>query len=587
VRPEFAMIFVEADSRGPMEAALRACRRHFRAAAVFSALLNLLFIAPMLYMLQVYDRVVPTQSGLTLTFLTVVLLFALATLSLLDFIRSRLLIRASVRLDRLLSRAIIDASLARSADGGHKGSKQAVREFDKLRQALSGPGVIAAFDAPWTPIYVLVSFVIHPYLGVLALVGALTLLFLAWRNEVGTRARLQQANEAAGKAYVSHDFTASAADVVRALGMRRALVARHAAERETMTTLQTEASFASGGWSALSKFLRLVLQSAALGMGALLAIANEISPGAIFAAMFLVGRALAPIDQVIGAWRGIVDARGAYRTLSELFAQTEVDVSQTQLPPPGGQLEVEKLTVAAPGRDRPILSAVSFAVRAGDVVGILGPSGAGKSTLVRTIVGAASFEEGSIRFDGAEQRDWDPERLAWHVGYMPQEAALFAGTIKENIVRFCSAPRSDHASIDEQAVEAARLAGAHDLILRLPGGYDYRLGLGGRGLSAGQAQRVALARAVFGNPAYLILDEPNAHLDPEGDQQLVRSIAELKKRGTTILIVAHRMSVLPVIDRLLVIRDGRIELYGPREEVMRRISPATAPRAVPPAAASA
>jgi ATP-binding cassette subfamily C protein len=351
-----------------------------------------------------------------------------------------------------------------------------------------------------------------------------------------------------------------------------------------MMTLQTEASFAATHWVALSKFVRLLLQSLALGIGAALAITNEISPGAIFASMFIVGRALAPIDQVIGAWKSIIQARGAYRTLNEFLGHSPPDVALTHLPAPSGKLHVEQVTVFTPAQDGAILQNVSFGVGAGEVVGVIGPSGAGKSTLVRMIAGAGVPDRGSIRFDGAEQRDWDPERLAHHIGYMPQEAALFAGTVKDNITRFRLSLGEDSSAVDALAVEAAQLAGAHEMILRLPGAYDYQLALGGRGLSAGQAQKVALARALFGSPRYLILDEPNANLDAEGDQQLVLTLSELKSRGTTILLVAHRLSVLPVIDKLLVIKDGKPELFGPREEVMRRITPQT-PRAVPQSAA--
>ena len=567
---------------GPLGAALQGCRRHFVSAAVFSALLNLLFIAPMLYMLQVYDRVVPTQGTVTLVFLTLVLVGALATLSLLDYTRSRLLVRASVRLDRQLAGGILDTTLARPEAGGQKISKQVLREFDTLRQTLTGPGILALFDAPWSVIYVLLCFVIHPWLGVLAGVSAAILIFIAWRNEKATRDPLQRANEAAGKAYASHESAAAASDVVRALGMRKAMVRRHLNEREQMMTLQTEASFASSGWTALSKFLRQLLQSLALGLGAFLAISEEISPGAIFASMFLVGRALAPIDQLLGAWKSIIQARGAYKTISELFSQSPPAIPLTQLPPPQGYLTVEQLTVLNAAKDGAIIGNVSFAVRPGEVIGIIGPSGAGKSTLVRMLAGASLPDRGVIRFDGADQNDWDSERLAQFIGYIPQEASLFAGSIKENIARFKNDLSRTQMEIDAAVVEAAQMAGAHHLILRLPGGYDYLLGWGGRGLSAGQAQRNALARAVFGSPKYLILDEPNSHLDTEGDLQLVKTLGELKKGGTTMLIVAHKMSILPVLDKLLVLKEGRLELYGPREEVLSRIAPAQGPRAVPP-----
>ena len=562
-----------------IQAAADACRKHFVSAMLFSALLNLLFIAPMLYMLQVYDRVIPTAGSVTLLFLTVVLVFALLTLSALDAIRSRLLVRASVRLDRVLSGAILDATLSRPELGSERLAKQAMREFDVLRQTLTGPVMVGVFDAPWIPVYILIAFLIHPWIGVLAFIGALISLFLAWRNEVATNAPLKRANEAAGRAHAGFESTIASADVVRALGLRRALVSGHLDDRHNMMQLQTDASLASSGLTATSKFVRLLLQSLALGLAALLAIDAKVSPGAVFASSFIVGRALAPIDQIVGGWKNIIQAWGAYHTLRDLFAETPADVAVTQLPAPLGQLSTENLGVAGLDR-RPIIAGITFAVEKGEMIAVVGPSGAGKSTLVKALAGAIVPAAGIIRFDGADQRNWDPERLAEYVGYMPQEPSLFAGTVKENIARFRNRLGEDQLSVDEAVVEAARTAGAHDLILKLPGGYDYMLGLGGRGLSVGQSQRIALARALFRNPQYLILDEPNSSLDAEGDAQLIQTLEELKGRGRTIMIVAHRLSVLPIVDRLMVIQDGRLTMFGARDEVLRKIAPPPAPKTV-------
>lgn len=555
-----------------LQGALAACRRHLLYAFLFSALLNLLFIAPMLYMLQVYDRVLPTNGSTTLLFITLVLLFALGTLALLDSLRMRLLARASVRLDRTLSGAIMDATLKRPEISSQRLAKQALREFDVLRQVLTGPAIVSLFDAPWVPVYVLVSFLIHPWIGVLALVGAGLNLFLAWNNEKTTSEPLQQANEAAGRAYAAYEFTLTSAETVRAIGARRALVAGHLGDRARMLSLQAGASLGSSRLQALSKFLRLTIQSLALGLGALLAIDAKVSVGAVFAGSFIVGRALAPIDQLVSSWRSIVQGRGALKTLRELFDETPPDIALTKLPAPGGRLQVEGLTIA--GTDRRVLLAnVTFDVQPGECIAIIGPSGAGKSTLVRALAGGLVPSAGTIRFDGADQRNWDSEDLAEHVGYMPQEPSLFAGTIKDNISRFAALRAGAGRDIDELAVAAAKLAGAHEAILRLPGGYDYPLGLGGRGLSVGQAQRVALARALYRDPKYLILDEPNANLDAEGDQQLIQTLGQLKARGATILIVAHRLSVLPIIDKLMVIRDGRLAVFGPRDQVVAQIAP--------------
>lgn len=551
--------------------ALEACRRHFAYAALFSALLNLLFIAPMLYMLQVYDRVIPTQGHTTLLFLTIVLALSLATLATLEALRSRILVRASVRLDQVMAGPIMRATLLQP-DTSKRLARQAVREFDTLRQTLTGPAVLGALDAPWVPIYVLLAFLIHPWIGVLTLVGAGLIMLLAWRNEVATRDPLQQANKAGGRAYAAYDASVSSSDAVRALGLREALIVGHVGDRETMLGLQTDAGLDAARLQAHSKFVRLLLQSLALGVGALLAIDAKVSPGAVFASMFIVGRALAPIDQLVGGWRSIIQARGAITVLDELFSSTPPDVARTRLPAPLGKLEVQALSKGVPGQ-KPILLNVSFNVSPGEVVAIVGPSGAGKSTLIRAIAGAIEASAGTVRFDGAEQRDWDAEQLATHVGFMPQETMLFAGTVKDNISRFHRHLGDDLARIDEEAVAAAKFAGAHDMILQLPGGYDHVLDLGGRGLSAGQAQRISLARALFREPRYVFLDEPNASLDAEGDAQLVVTLEKLKERGATQLIVAHRLSVLPVVDKLLVLQNGQVSYFGERDEVLAKISP--------------
>jgi ATP-binding cassette subfamily C protein len=532
---------------------------------------NLLFIVPMLYMLQVYERVVPTRGHTTLYMLTLVLLVGLVTMAALDTLRSRLLVRAGVRLDAQLAHTILESTLGQPSQRGQRGALQAMREFDTLRQAMTGPAILAVLDAPWVPVYILIAFLLHPWIGVLCVVGAALVVLLAIRNEKVTSARLQEANQAAGLAYSDFETMVAAGDVVRALGMRDAMVSGHLAQRAQMMRLQTEASLASSGVTATSKFVRQFLQSLALGIGALLAIDGLISPGAIFASMFIVGRALAPIDQMVGNWRSIIQARGAWTSLNDLLDQSPSDIALTQLPRPQGRIEVEGLHVMSED-GQPILQNISFSVQPGQVIAIVGPSGAGKSTLVRTLAGATIPNHGVIRFDGADQRNWDPQRLAEHVGYMPQESALFRGTIKENIARFRNRMGEDPAQIDTDAIASAQIAGAHELIQRLPGGYDQQLGTGGRGLSAGQMQRVALARALFRGPSILILDEPNSNLDADGDQELLQCLHQAKARGTTVLLVAHRMSMMPIVDGLLIIQEGRVAAYGPRDEILRKIN---------------
>lgn len=564
----------------PMREAVAACRRHWIAAAGFSALVNLLYIAPTLYMLQVYDRVVPTRGVQTLVFLTLVLLFALGCLALLDRIRARLLTRAGVVLNAVLAPAVLDAAIGRP---DLPVARSAARELDALRAALTGPAMLALFDAPWTPIYVGVCFLVHPLIGVMALAGGLALAAIAWRNERATRTGLDRAQEVASQTYAAQDAMLGAADSVRALGMRRALVARQLRKRETMLALQTESGFHAGGYFTATKFIRLALQSLALGLGAWLAVDNLISGGAIFASSFLIARALAPIELLIGSWKTLAQARAGYRDLDALLATAIARPDPTQLPAPRGALALEGVTLLNAARDGAVLNGVSFAIAPGEVVAIVGPSGSGKSTLMKAITGALPFDRGTVRIDAAEIGDWDAERLARHIGYLPQDSVLFEGTIKENITRFEGELGALPAATDDAAVAAADLVGARELILRLPGGFDYRLSLGGRGVSAGQAQRIALARAVYGDPALYVLDEPNAHLDAEGDAALNAAITRLKAAGKTILIVSHKLGVLPVVDKMLVLRDGRVELYGPRDEVLAKIAPPNVRRMVPAA----
>jgi ATP-binding cassette subfamily C protein len=558
------------NSLNPLQQAIQACRRHLVSAALFSALINLLFLVPMLYMLQVYDRVVPSQGKLTLAVLTLVVMFALATLALLDLVRSRLLVRAGMRLDRLLRRAVLEATLAKPAKGD---AREAVRQLDVLRQTLAGTGIVALFDAPWTPLYILVCFLLHPLIGFLVLVGSLLLLLLAWANEKATHKPLEAANEAANRVYALNEQTLAVADVIRALGMRQAVVARQIRGRESTSLLQGAASLASAHYVSMSRFLRLALQSGALGLGAYLAIQNSISAGAIFAAAFLAARALSPIDQVVAAWRGLLQGYAAFQTLSRLFSSMQPPFPPTSLPRLRGDLQVENLTLANAARDAAILNNISFSVRPGDVVGVVGASGSGKTSLARLLVGAARPDRGFVRFDGADRSDWDPEQLGRAIGYLPQEASLMQGTVKENISRFGSEIAFSREEVDAATVEAARLARAHDMIVRLPGAYDYELGPSGRGLSAGQAQRIALARALYGSPALVVLDEPNSHLDADGDRELLETLTELKKMGVSVIITTHKLNVLPVIDKLMVIEGGKLTIAGPLDKVISQSGP--------------
>jgi ATP-binding cassette subfamily C protein len=564
--------FLDAPLPPPLVAALRACRPHLMAAAVFSALINILLLAPTIYMMQVYDRVVPTEGRLTLLYLTLVVAFALGTQTALESVRSRLLTLAGLRLDRLLAGGILQKLMSAMAPGA---SAQGMREFDIVRQALSGPVAVAAFDIPWTPIYVLVAFMIHPALGAMTIVGGVVLVVLAVLNERATRARAREAFVAQSQAYASQEAAAANGEVVRALGMRGALRERQLADRRAGLDLSAKAQFTGGGYSAATKFTRMFLQSAALGLGAWLAVDKQISAGAIIAASVLMSRALQPIEQLVGSWGVVGQARGALNNLIKLFpAGRGLEVSGTQLPAPSGALALEQVAVRAPGEGPVLLRGVSLRLTPGEILGVIGPSGAGKTTLARVAAGAMTPEVGVVRLDGANMTDWDGDRLGRYIGYVPQDSGLLAGSIKDNISRFAIWAGGDPAIVDAEVVTAAQAAGVHELILRLPKGYDTVLGAGGRGLSAGQAQRVALARALYGQPPLLILDEPNSALDADGEAALNNAILAAKARGATILIVAHRTGILNVADRLLVLREGQVEMVGPRAEVVAKMAAA-------------
>lgn len=560
----------------PLAEALKACKSHFIWAAVFSALVNLLYLTPTLYMMQVYDRVVPTGGIETLWLVTLVAVAALASLAALDWLRGRLMLRAGLRLDRLLSAKVLQRVMDLQAKAP---STQALREFDNVRGAIGGQGMLAMFDAPWTPIYLACCFLLHPAIGVLTLVGGGTLFTLAWLNERDTRPRLAKSIQSQNHAYASQEAIAGQAEVVRALGMRQSSISRQIEQRRQATAAQADAQLAGGRYSGAIKFLRLVMQSAALGLAAYLAVKGEISQGSIIASSVLLSRAVAPVELLVGVWPSLVQGKASWKTLTDLFASTaSVERERTALPDPRGRLQVEGVSVKFPDTENPQLRGVAFALQPGQTLGVVGASGSGKTTLARVLAGALKPQAGAIRLDGAEYDAREGDELARWIGYLPQVPSLFAGTIKDNISRFSTAVGVDQEIADRGAVKAAMAAGAHELILRLPNGYDTLLGPFGQGLSAGQAQRVALARALYDDPVLLVLDEPNSNLDQEGEAALMQAIIGASARGAAVVIIAHRAGVLARVDRLLMMRDGMVQLEGPREEVLEKMR-ATAPRA--------
>jgi ATP-binding cassette subfamily C protein len=548
--------------------ALNDCRRHFIAAAVFSLLINVLYLAPTLYMLQVYDRVVPTGGKTTLFFITIALAFALLTLSLLDMTRNRLLVRASQRLDALIAPRLLRQMMA--TDSG--AASQAMRDFDSVRTAMASPAIAAIFDVPWTPVFLLVAFLLHFWIGIMAVISAVLLVTLAYANQKATSKKMEVASSAMAAAHSSQQAAAVHGTTVKALGMTGAMVDRQLGHRRMALANMLGAQFAGSRLTATSRFFRLFVQSAALGLGALLALAGDISAGAIIASSVLLSRALQPIESIIGAWSSLAAARAAAHRLFQSLDMIEEQRIHTVLPPPEGVLDVEEIGVR--GRDgRPILLGVTFRAEPGKILGIIGPSGSGKTTLGKILIGALQPTVGTVRIDGAQITDWNQDELGQYFGYMPQESSLFEGTIKENIARFARPRDADHArQIDEAAVRAAREAGVHEMILQLAQGYDTPLGLMGAGLSAGQAQRIALARALYGEPRVILLDEPNAFLDQAGEAALVAATAQARARGATVIVIAHRRGILASADRLLVLDAGRPRMLGPAAEVTARLA---------------
>jgi ATP-binding cassette subfamily C protein len=555
--------------------ALRSCRRYLVAAAGFSAVVNLLYLAPTLYLLLVYDRVIPTSGLATLVIVSLVTLFAFVVLAALEALRSRLLVWTGARLDQALAREVLAAILAPGRLDPTRRT-QALRHFDTVRHALAGQGVLAVFDFPWAPIYIVAAFLLHPAIGALSLVSAGVLAALAWRNEVATRSPLTGVAAAAARAYARQDRATAAVDEAAALGMVPALVERHIGDRRHLIALQMRASFTAVSYSTAIRFVRLVLQSAVLGLGAYLTIINQITPGAVVAGSLLLSRALAPIEQIVASWSALAQARIAYDELVEVLGAQAARPAHTALPPPSGAVALEGVRCVV-GDAKVALEPVSLAIPAGAFIGVVGLSGAGKSTLLRVLAGALGPTEGVVRYDGATLAEWGPQ-LARHVGYLPQGFTLLDGTIRDNISRFeAFSGAVDAEAIDRLTVAAAMAAGVHETILRLPAGYQTRIEGGGAGLSAGETQRVALARALYRQPRVVVLDEPNAHLDSDAEQRLLETLAALKAAGATLVVSAHRPAILAGADKLLLLNAGRVELFGALSDVAAEMRARTEP----------
>lgn len=563
--------------RTELEAALIACRHSFLTVGVFSFFINILLLVPSFYMLEVYDRVISSRSLTTLVMLTLVVVLLMVTYGFLEWVRSRLMIRVSNRLDLMLGERVFDASFKKALFlPGLGGSSQPMSDLLGLRGFLTGSGLFAFFDAPWLPLYIALMFYFNFWFGCLTVVGALVSVVLAFANEFFTSKKLQQANKENFASVSLVDKSLRNSEVIFAMGMLPNLQRRWKALNYRVLALQSRASEHGGAWSNISRTWRTLLQSFMLGLGAYLVINNEITPGVMTAASILVGRALAPIDQMIGNWRGFVSARSQYSRLNELLTQITANPERMDLPAPKGELSVEQIVVTPPGAHVPVLKGVSFRAPPSASVGILGASAAGKSTLARALLGIWPAQSGKVRLDGADMFHLDRAAVGPHLGYLPQDIELFEGSIAENIARF--------GVVDAgKVVDAAKMAGVHEMILRLPQGYDTVIGAHSGVLSGGQRQRIGLARALYGDPKLIILDEPNSNLDDAGERALGEALIKLKEKGTTLFIITHRVSVLAYVDNLMVLSEGQIVMSGARDQVLAQLKAQQAggPQAVP------
>lgn len=548
-----------------LQRALKACKSSFVYVGFFSMFVNLLMLVPPMYMLQVYDRVLTTQSVDTLIMLTLVVVFLFAILGGLEFVRSRMLVRVGNRLDTRIHERLYGAMFHSGVMSQGRQSAQPLSDLTTLRQFLSGNGLFAFFDAPWVPIYLAVLFLFHPWLGVFATLAGIVLAVLALANEKATKTLLAEANGEHIKAQELANSNLRNAEVLHAMGMLPGIMGQWAAKHHAFLAKQSKASDRAGTLTNAAKTLRLLFQSLILGLGAYLVLRGDMSPGMMIAGSIIMGRALAPIDQMIGSWKGFVGARSAYQRLDELLVRIPEEPRRMSLPPPRGVIAIEGVSAAPPGTRMPTLRGIDINVEWGEHIGIIGPSAAGKSTLARVLLGIWPPQVGTVRLDGADISHWNRHELGPYIGYLPQDIELFDGTISENIARF--------GNVDAgKVVSAARKAGVHEMILALTDGYDTYLSATSGALSGGQRQRIGLARALYGDPVLVVLDEPNANLDGAGESALVDTLARLKQEGVTLFIISHRDSMLAGMDRLLVLTDGQVSMLGPREQVLAHLA---------------
>ena len=549
----------------PLNHAVSAARSALIPAGIFSLFINMLALVSPLYMLQVYDRVLSSRNLMTLLFLTIIAVFLCLVYGSLEGLRSRVLVRGGARFENVLRTPLFETTFAAML-GRKSGTVEAqpFRDADMVREFVTGSAMLAFFDLPWVPLFIAASFLLHPIFGWLAIgSGILTLIFTII-NEYSTTKLLHRATQASISAHADVSATLRNSEVMRAMGMTPGLKDRWAERRDEQIVWQAVASDRGSALMAGLKSFRQIVQVLILGVGGYLCLEGELSAGGIVAASIIVGRALAPIELAVSQWKVFQGARGAWGRLQDLFRQIPQNQLRMPLPAPKGDIRVEQIVAAAPGERTPILRGVSFQIEKGDALAVIGPSAAGKSSLIRVLLGVWPAHAGTVRFDGFEVNHWNPNDLGPHIGYLPQDVELFAGTVAQNIARFREAEHGD-------VISAAELAGVHEMVQHMPNGYDTQIGEGGHALSGGQRQRVGLARALFGKPAIVVLDEPNANLDSTGESALVAAIRYLKQAGSTVIFVTHKTNMLTLADKVLLMEQGAVRLYGERDEVLAKI----------------
>ena len=556
---------MENSNKSDLQTALILCKSAFIWAAFFSMVINVLQLVPTIFMLQVYDRVVPTGNKSTLLMLTLLMVVLFLTMGSLEWVRSQILVRVSTRLETLLNKRLFQVSYKQALfSGGQSASGQALDDLTSLRQFLTGNGLFAFFDMPWIPIYIALLFVFHTLYGFAGIVTSILLIIVAIIQENATAKLLAEANSLAitGRSLVNKNLRN--AEVIESMGMLKNIQSRWVLGSDQILILQATASSRAGLINGLSKLIRISSQSLILALGAYLVIENEITAGLMLGGSVLLGRTLAPIDMMIGSWKGFINARGQYQRLNTMLIQIPADSPKMPLPAPLGLFHLESAEVTPPGATQPILKGISLVINIGDVIGVIGPSGCGKSTFARALLGIWPTSKGKIRLDGAEVSNWNRHELGPYIGYLPQDIELFEGSISENIARFGDVN-------PDKIVAAAKMADVHNLILQFPKGYDTIIGANGGNLSGGQRQRIGLARALYGDPVIVVLDEPNSNLDEQGEYALGQAIQLLKQKKTTIVVITHRNNVLNNVDKLLILQDGLLSVYGPKDQVIAHL----------------